>query len=181
MSSLKGERRAISLHLLSSQDRTVKMCVACMLQPSQLCQTHVTLASWGPECLPVCPQWPQRSEACVLPSVLPAALAPERAHPAWGFPSPLLLFGGPPAWQLRWLFQDTQGGSPELGSPSQETHSETPRTAGFSIVLAELSPVSYFGTLFVWGCFSAQLDLHLGWGWKASSPPCCSPSPASWC
>ena len=43
--------------------------------------------------------------------------------------------------------------------------------AGFSTVLAAGSPVSCFGTLLVWGCFSAQPYLYLGLDGRQFSCP----------
>lgn len=73
------------------------------------------------------------------------------------------LFGGPPVWQPRCHLQDTQGWSPELGDPYQETHLGTPRTAGFSTVLAAVSPVSCFGTMVSLGVFFCPAVCIWGW------------------
>lgn len=45
---------------------------------------------------------------------------------------------------------------------SPETPSVTPGTTAFSPVSLVAPPVSCFGMLLAWGCFSAQLYLHLG-------------------
>lgn len=93
-------------------------------------------------CLPIGPQGPQRPAASPGCSALcPAALAPKRAWSALSFPSPLPCFGGPPAWQLRWRFQDTQGWSPEPGGPmSGDTFRDT-KDNRILTTLAAVSPV----------------------------------------
>lgn len=99
--------------------------------------------------------------------------------PALGLSFSLSPFRWPSCMVAKVASSGDPGMEPRAGGPCQGTRLGTLRTAGFSTVLVAVSPVSCSATWLVWGCFSVQLNLYLGLGWKAVFLPCSSLSLAS--
>lgn len=71
------------------------------------------------------------------------------------------------------------GMEPELGAMPGDTFRDTEDSRILHCVGGSFSSLLLGHFWLVWGCFSAQLNLYLGLGWKTVFPPCSSLSLAS--